>query len=166
MRRLDKAAALARVAAARRDGCPMCAPLDVGAPVAASGLAIAVLARFAARPGHVMVILRRHAERLAEVSWDEYQALHRLAFDVGRALEAALTPARLYVAALGSAVPLDTSFPHLHLHLVPLADGGAADRPASVFTWSDGVYVFDDADEERAHAARLAAAVARVAPAG
>jgi diadenosine tetraphosphate (Ap4A) HIT family hydrolase len=74
-------------------------------------------------------------------------------------MEVELSPRRIYVAALGSASPLVTSFPHVHFHLVPLADGGEADRPAEVFTWANGILVFDDADEERALLAKLRAAV-------
>jgi hypothetical protein len=65
----------------------------------------------------------------------------------------------VFVAALGSAVQRPMSFPHVHLHVVPLADD---DRPADVFTWENGVYVFDDAAEERAMHARLAAAISAI----
>jgi hypothetical protein len=48
----------------------------------------------------------------------------------------------------------------VHLHLVPLFDGGDADRPAEVFTWAHGMYVFESADEERQLRDKLRAALA------
>jgi diadenosine tetraphosphate (Ap4A) HIT family hydrolase len=117
--------------------------------------AIALLDRYATRPGEVLVILRRHEERLTALARDEAAALNELGWDVSRAIDRALAPKRIFVAALGSATQLAISFPHVHLHVVPLADGGEADRPAEVFTWERGVYVFDDDAEERELAASL-----------
>ncbi|MBX3161137.1 MAG: HIT domain-containing protein [Deltaproteobacteria bacterium] len=160
MIRLDKRAALARVAAANdAPACRMCALVRDAEPIAATDEAVAILDAFATRPGHILVLLRRHEERLAHLAWPEYQALQHLAWRTCRALEAALAPRRIYVASLGSAEPLATSFPHVHLHVVPLADGGEADRPASVFTWAHGMYVFESAGEEAALRARLVAAL-------
>jgi diadenosine tetraphosphate (Ap4A) HIT family hydrolase len=159
MKRVEKAAALARLAGDGAAACRMCALAGEREPIAASEHAVAVLARFAARPAHVLVVLRRHEERLTALGWDEYGALHRLGWQVARAAERVLAPRRIYIAALGSAEALETSFPHVHLHVVPLADGGEADRPAEVFTWINGVYVFDDDAEERALRDRLRTAL-------
>ena len=157
MRRLSKQDALARLGAPA--GCPMCDLARDAPAIAASAHAAALLDRYAARPGHVLVVLRRHEERLAAVRWDEYEAMQRLAWEVCGALEDTLAPRRIYVAALGSAEARATSFPHVHLHVIPLSDGGEADRPASVLTWEHGMYVFEDAAEEQALRARLAAAI-------
>jgi diadenosine tetraphosphate (Ap4A) HIT family hydrolase len=144
---LAKPDALARVERERGAGCAMCDAARDQEPIASSEHAIAVLDRFACRPGHVLVILRRHVEKLAELPWLEYAALQRLAYDVAGALDRVLAPRRIYVAALGSAVPLATSFPHVHLHVIPLVDGGEVDRPANVLTWANGMYVFEDGEE-------------------
>jgi diadenosine tetraphosphate (Ap4A) HIT family hydrolase len=169
VKRLDKDAALARVARDRAgaSSCAMCSIASgaglAGArgdgALAGNAHAIAVLDRFAARPGHVLVVLRRHEERLAALARDEHAALHDLGWQLARALDRVLAPRRIYVAALGSATPRATSFPHVHLHVVPLADGGEGDRPAEVFTWANGAYVFDDDAEERALATSLRAAL-------
>ena len=155
MKWLPKADALAQLEAERGAGCPMCALVRDCEPIVATEHAIAVLDRYAARPGHVLVVLRRHEERIARLAWPEYEALHRVAWEIAAAIEASLAPNRIYVAALGSAVPLVTSFPHVHLHVIPLADGGDCDRPANVFTWVNGMYVFESAAEERELRARL-----------
>jgi diadenosine tetraphosphate (Ap4A) HIT family hydrolase len=152
VKRLPKDEALA--AAGIADRCPMCALVE-HEPVVATERAFAILDRFAARPGHVLIVLRRHAERIAQLPYEDYEHLQRLAWRMAGALERVLEPAHVYIAALGSAVPLATSFPHVHLHVIPLADGGEADRPAAVLTWQHGMYVFESPDEERALRDRL-----------
>src|SRR5262245_30648804 len=125
MRKLAKDAALALVERAAQDrpehgGCVMCgiagaaagdalgggaagaAPL-VSSPLAETDAALAVLERFATRPGHVLVVHRRHVERIAELSWEAYAQVQRLAWEAARAVESALAPKRVLVAALGSA---------------------------------------------------------------
>ena len=159
MKRVDKAEALARVAGAAGPGCRMCAVAREATPIAASEEAVAVLDAFACRPGHVLVVLRRHEERIAALTWPEWQAMQHLVWRVSRAIEVALAPRRIYVAALGAAQALPNSFPHVHVHLVPLYDGGEDDRPASVFTWTHGMYVFESPDEEAALHGRLVGAL-------
>jgi len=138
----------------QRGGCPMCG-LGELEPIVACERAYAVLDRYACRVGHALVVLRRHEERIEQLPYADYEAMHRLAWQVAGALERVLGPARIYIAALGSAVPLATSFPHVHLHVIPLADGGEVDRPANVLTWANGMYVFESADEECALRERL-----------
>jgi histidine triad (HIT) family protein len=155
---LAKDAALAALAAEPRTSCPMCSLVETE-PILADERAFAVLDRYACRPGHSLVVLRRHAEHIAQLPYTDYEALHRLAWQLAGAIERVLSPARIYIAALGSAVPLATSFPHVHLHVIPLADGGDVDRPANVLTWTNGMYVFEDDAEERSLRERLRAAI-------
>jgi diadenosine tetraphosphate (Ap4A) HIT family hydrolase len=162
MKRLAKPEVLARLAEERRPSCQMCALVADAPAIATTEHAVAVLDRYASRPGHVLVVLRRHAEHIAALPWDEYAGVQRLAWEMARAIDAALAPKRIYVAAFGSSGETITSFPHVHFHVVPLADGGEADRPAEVFTWANGIYVFDDDAEERALLASLAAAHERI----
>jgi len=159
MKWLAKPDALSDLAARGATACIGCELTREGSPIAASPHAVAVLDRYACRPGHVLVVLRRHVERISELPWPEYADLQHLAWRVTRAVEHVYTPRRIYVAALGSAQPLATSFPHVHLHVIPLSDGGEIDRPASVLTWNHGMYVFEDAAEEAALRDRLRAAI-------
>jgi len=39
-------------------------------------------------------------------------------------------------------VPLPMSFPHHHVHVLPLFDGGEGDRPSEVLTWRHGVWLY------------------------
>lgn len=159
MKWLAKDTALAALERERGTGCPMCTLVATPEPILATELAIAVLDRYACRPGHILVVLRRHAERIAQLPYSDYEAMQHLAWQIAGALERELSPARIYIAALGSAVPLATSFPHVHLHVIPLTDGGDVDRPANVLTWTNGMYVFENEDEERALRDRLRAAL-------
>ena len=130
----------------RFDGCVMCGlaaghPPDVEVLAEGPG-AVAVLDRLATRRGHVLVVLRRHVESIAAIPWSEYAEVQRLAWEAACTLERALSPKRIFVAALGSAAPLPMSFPHHHVHVLPLFDGGEADRPSEVLTWRHGVWLY------------------------
>lgn len=118
--------------------------------------AVAVLTPFAVRRGHVLVVLRAHHESIDRLTAEEWLGLNHLAWEATQALAAVLAPVRTYVAALGSVTQRANSFPHVHQHVVPLFDGGAADRPAEVFTWQGGVLVYES-DEAEALAAELCA---------
>jgi diadenosine tetraphosphate (Ap4A) HIT family hydrolase len=51
-------------------------------------------------------------------------------------------PRRCYLAATGSnsdVGELTQSSRHLHMHVIPIYE--SEDRPSSVFSWSEGVYV-------------------------
>jgi diadenosine tetraphosphate (Ap4A) HIT family hydrolase len=157
VRQITKTEALARVAAEAAEieerfaGCAMCAVSaapPAGALLASNGAAVAMLDRFAARPGHVVVVLRRHVESLAELPWDEYAAVQRLAWEAAQALTRLLAPRRIFVAALGAPRRIAISFPHHHVHVLPLSGAGEHDRPAEVLTWSHGVHVYDPGEIE------------------
>jgi diadenosine tetraphosphate (Ap4A) HIT family hydrolase len=143
-------AILAREAEAmppRFEGCVMCA-LVAGHPpdlevVGENRGAVAVLDRFATRRGHVLVVLRRHVESIADLGWEEYALAQRLAWEASRAIGAALHPQRIFIAALGAVARLPMSFPHHHVHVIPLYDGDERDRPAEVFSWSRGVGLYE-----------------------
>jgi diadenosine tetraphosphate (Ap4A) HIT family hydrolase len=149
VRRISRAATLRAIGREAEDlpprhrGCALCGLVDghpEGTEVIARGRhAVAVLARYALRRGHVLVVLRRHVERWSDLRWPEWQGLHRVAFRAVRALERALRPRRVFVAAFGSAVARATTFPHHHLHLVPVYRDDERDKPGSVFTWARGV---------------------------
>jgi diadenosine tetraphosphate (Ap4A) HIT family hydrolase len=146
---------------ARFAGCAMCG-LAAGHAAGPGALAenehaVAVLDRYATRRGHLLVVLRRHVEAVTDLGWDEYAGAQRLAWEGARALGRVLAPRRVFVAALGSSAPLPMTFAHHHVHAIPLHDGGEEDRPAAVFTWASGVYVYEP-EEARELAAALRAA--------
>jgi diadenosine tetraphosphate (Ap4A) HIT family hydrolase len=108
--------------------------------------AIAVLNRFAQRRGHVIVWLKRHQEHVHELEWLVYAAVQRLTYEASIALKLALSPVRVYSALLGSTQPLPISYPHLHVHVIPVFDTDERSRPARVFSWSEGIVMYEDAE--------------------
>jgi diadenosine tetraphosphate (Ap4A) HIT family hydrolase len=143
------------------DGCVMCALVKraESSPelLATSELGVVLLDRFGSRPGHAIVIAREHVEETTKLGWATYADLQRLAYEATLALEQVLSPARTFVAVLGASAQLPMSFPHFHVHVLPVYETGEGARPAHVFSWSAGVLVYDD-DEARELAARLRAA--------
>lgn len=109
--------------------------------------AVAVLERFPCRRGHAVIVLREHEERIEHLPLPIWLELHELAHRVAQRIDRELRPVRTFVCALGSATQRVNSFPHVHLHVIPLYDGGEADRPAEVLTWSNGVFVYDPEEE-------------------
>lgn len=115
---------------------------------------VVVVNRFAGRRGHLLVISRKHVEHVHELAWPEYAELQRLAYEASVALTRAFSPARVYTAVLGSPAPIVISYPHLHVHVLPVHETDERARPARVFSWSDGVVVYED-DEVVELAAQL-----------
>ena len=134
----------------RHRGCVMCAIAsgehDPELVVQRSDAGVIVVDRFAATRGHVMVVLPEHVEHVARLEWERYAALQRLAWEAARALDVLLKPRRIFVAALGASALLSKTFPHLHLHVVPVYEDGEQSRPANVFSWSHGVWVYEEGE--------------------
>lgn len=133
----------------REGECPGCAWWNRSDAIHREADVAVHLAAFAARPGHLWVAPREHVTRHTELSRTAWLALQGVAHDALMALEIYARPARVYVAALGAVAPLERTFPHVHLHVVPIYDGGEADRPSEVFTWKHGVLGYDAATAMR-----------------
>ncbi|MDB4990122.1 MAG: hypothetical protein JWN04_5300 [Myxococcaceae bacterium] len=110
---------------------------------------VVLLNRFAQRRGHLMVWSRAHVEHLHELPWSSYAELQRLVYEANLALQQVLEPLRVYSATLGSASSLPMSYPHLHVHVIPVHESDERARPARVLSWSEGVVLYD-ADEASA----------------
>jgi len=166
-RTVQKPEALELLAVNRRellesdDGCVMCALVrrarDSAERLAESAHGVVMLDRFGSREGHAIVIARAHVEETTALGWAVYADLQRLAYEACTALERTLAPARTFVAVLGASAQLPMSFPHFHIHVLPVYETGEGARPAHVFSWSAGVLVYED-DEASELAARLRAA--------
>ncbi len=164
---IEKPEALELLAKNRREllpngeGCVMCALVrrarESDELLRESEHGVALLDRFGSREGHVIVVSRRHVEDTSELSWDAYADLQRLAYDASAVLRATLSPARVFIAILGASSELPMSFPHFHVHALPVYETDERARPAFVFSWSAGVLVYTD-EEARELAGRLRAA--------
>lgn len=66
------------------------------------------------RPGHTLVVPRREVDHWIDVDADEWAHLTAVAQTVGKALQAAYSPAKVGLMLAGLEVP------HTHLHVVPI----------------------------------------------
>jgi diadenosine tetraphosphate (Ap4A) HIT family hydrolase len=158
---ISREEALRRIRAEVGEGtCLMCAIRDDRAGdrwvVADEGDMLVVLPRYVRRWGQVLVIPKPHVTSFSEIEegmWQRACSAARLGACV---VEAELRPRRCYLASTGSAAgEITQSSKHLHIHVIPLYQ--PEDRPADIFSWSDGVYVAE-ADEWRALREQLSAA--------
>ncbi len=144
--------------------CVMCglahAAFDPHLVIAENDHAVLRLNVLGSRPADMLAVLREHITSVAALTAAQYQGMHALAFVAARALERHRGALRVYIAQLGAPEPLAMSYPHVHLHVVPIYHGGEADKPARVLSWSHGVVSYE-ADEARALAHELRALVTR-----
>jgi len=167
MLHLDKDEALLQLELERErsaafGGCVMCrlaSPEHAREWIAESAHGVVALDGYGATRGHLLVIARQHVERGSDLDWPIFLDLQRLVWQASRALQAELSPARVYVASLGAIRPLPMSFPHHHTHVVPIYETDERARPASVFSWSSGVVRYGQAEAEQL-CARLRRALA------
>ncbi len=152
MRVVTKEVALALLAEHKQSllasgaSCVMCELAKNGGEgcVAESRHAVVMLDRFACRYGHLMVIPRRHVERMSDIDWEVFVDVQRLVFEAGRAVEACFKPARVFTATLGAAAELPQTYSHYHVHVIPVFETDERARPARVLSWSEGVVIYDD----------------------
>lgn len=163
--RVDKATALQLLGAyrARRgigDGCLLCSIAEESTDVVVeTPLAQVRLDRFGCTEGHLMIVPRAHVEHGAAFSWEHYAHFQFLAHQASIVLQAELAPLRVFVASLGSPKALVQSFPHFHIHVIPVFHADERARPAHVLSWSSGVTTYSDE-----YAASFAAQLGRAWP--
>ena len=91
-----------------------------------------------------MILFRDHVTTYRELVADQWISANTLALKAAQAAERALNPVRCYIASLGAAVEHPMTFPHLHMHMVPVYS--TTDTPSSIFTTKDGVLIADAAE--------------------
>jgi diadenosine tetraphosphate (Ap4A) HIT family hydrolase len=122
--------------------CPMCRVATGDRALAQNEAALVVTNRYPLRWGHLLVVARRHVTSFSTLTDREHALLSELTLRAARALERTLSPARVFVASLGSSSEgLLLTTPHLHTHVLPVSEADA--RPADVFTWANGVLEAD-----------------------
>lgn len=121
--------------------CVFCKILEGQIPshrVAANDQAVAFLDVNPLRPGHTLVVPRRHAPFLRDVDADDVAGLWSLVHEVTRAVTAA-TRSPAATVAVNDGKEAGQEVPHVHVHVVPRkANDGASglhsmfrDRPPS-----------------------------------
>jgi diadenosine tetraphosphate (Ap4A) HIT family hydrolase len=152
---IAKDAALTRLAEHKHElfagesGCVMCALANGGARsvlVRESTHGAVLLDRFGSRYGHLLVIAKKHIEQASALDWTVYVDLQRLVFDATRVIDDCFKPARVFTATLGASAELLQTYPHYHVHVIPVYETDERARPARVLSWSEGVVVYEDAE--------------------
>lgn len=142
---ISREEALARI---RQEGgsfaCLMCALRDgrfgSNSTLFEDDTTLVILPRYVRRWGHVLLIHKPHVTSLEQIDDDGWLRLCKLGRQAARVIERVQRPRRCYLASTGSSGgELTQSSEHLHLHVIPIFSPD--DRPASVFSWSDGLYV-------------------------
>lgn len=142
---IPRAEALARIRSEGGDPeCLMCAIArgEVGElhTVHADDDVLVFLPRYVRCWGHVCIMPKRHVTSYGEAPIDLWSKVSIVGHRVAQLVEALERPRRCYLASTGSSAgELTQSSRHLHLHVIPVHD--PEDRPASVFSWQEGVWV-------------------------
>lgn len=101
---------------------------------------LVMLPRYVRRWGHVMVMPKAHVTSFASVEPWLWARCNALAHTCARLVERVMKPLRCYVASTGSSAgELTQSSEHLHVHVIPLYTPD--DKPSSIFSWQEGIYV-------------------------
>ena len=147
---IARADALERIQKERGDAvCLMCAIRDRAAgPVYAISedeTHLVILPRYVRRWGQVMVIPKKHTTTFAEVDEADWLVTNALVLRAARAAEKVMRPRRCYLASTGSSAgELVQSSTHLHVHVIPLHEPD--DKPADIFSWTNGVLVAEESE--------------------
>ena len=103
-------------------------------------------------PGHTLIIPKRHAKDLWEISDDDLTAIHLASKKVIQAIKAALNPSGVACVQLNGPGANQVVL-HYHLHLVPRMAGGP-ELPVAAWELKKG-----DMEAIQKTAARIAAAL-------
>lgn len=117
---------------------------------------LVMLPRYVRRWGHVLVTPKPHVTSFLTVDQAMWARTAALAHRAARMVETVMQPRRVYVASTGSSAgELTQSSMHLHIHVIPLY--AADDKPADIFSWSDGIQIAEHDEWEALRARYLAA---------
>ena len=101
------------------DACPFCQLISNGLPAHAiyeDERVFVMLDRSSVSFGHVMVIPKKHDEKIYEMGQDDYLNLLAISRRLARLLQETLQPKAVAYVAHGAGLP------HVHLHLAPLSE--------------------------------------------
>lgn len=127
-----------------RETCPFCAALGDGPLLAENALAAAMADRFPLSRGHSLIIPKRHAATVFDLTKDEAAALWELVPVVKQLLDEAHAPGGYNVGTNAGQVAGQT-VAHAHVHVIPRYQGDVADPrggvrwvlPAKAAYWKD-----------------------------
>ena len=114
------------------EDCPLCADPSKGCEIIGDlEVTRAYLQRSASFRGYCVLVLKRHAVELDDLSADERRALMEDIARVARAVRAVCRPRKLNYEILGNMVP------HIHVHIIPRYETDPAWDRAAWFALPD-----------------------------
>ncbi|MBI3510755.1 MAG: HIT family protein [Bacteroidetes bacterium] len=105
---------------------------------------IVFLSRYPRFWGQIIVAAKIHSEKFSELKDKTWKNMNEHALKAARILEKKFSPARCYIASVGSEQNLPMTCPHIHFNIIPVMNLNL--KPSEVFTWSNGL--FDGTEEE------------------
>lgn len=108
----------------RDDRCPFCSPSGI---ILENDLAVAIPDRHPIRPGHTLVIPRRHVSSFFDLTPEETAACFELVRAVRDRLEEERSPGG-YKIGINAGRAAGQSIMHAHIHVVPMGGGESKGR--------------------------------------
>ena len=100
------------------EACPLCAAAERRDVLAANNHAVAISDAYPVNPGHTLIVSRRHAADLFDLSADEQAALWALLPIVRQTLDTLHAPSGFNVGVnIGAAAGQTVG--HVHVHVIP-----------------------------------------------
>jgi diadenosine tetraphosphate (Ap4A) HIT family hydrolase len=109
--------------------CIFCAPRSE--PLAANGLAIAIMAGYPVSPGHALIVPRRHEPDFFSLTADEQAALMALVNPVREVLAEQFAP-DAFNLGVNAGRAAGQTIQHVHLHVIPRYVGDVAEPRGGV----------------------------------
>ena len=103
--------------------------------VVARARLLAFMDIFPLRPGHLLIVPRQHAQRVAELDPELRGELWELGVALGSALRRSSLPCRDVHLLINDGSAANQSVPHVHLHVIPRSGGdlrGLIGRAAAI----------------------------------
>jgi len=110
--------------------CPFCDP-EPDRFVASNDHAVAVRDGYPVSEGHTLVVPRKHAASLFELSHEEQSAVWVLAREIRNRLQAELSPDGFNIG-LNDGETAGQTVPHAHVHVIPRYRGDVPDPRGGV----------------------------------
>jgi diadenosine tetraphosphate (Ap4A) HIT family hydrolase len=113
-------------------GCPFCSRIQRQEALASENQhAVAFPDAFPLNPGHMLIVSRRHVERLSELEEEEIRAIWALIPHAQQWIEQTHHPDG-YNVGLNDGPAAGQTVPHLHFHVIPRFHGDVADPRGGV----------------------------------
>jgi diadenosine tetraphosphate (Ap4A) HIT family hydrolase len=112
--------------------CPFCSPVNV---LFENDLALAIPDKYPVRPGHTLVIAKRHVPSFFDLSDEEVVACFDLIRKVKGSLDDRFSPGG-YKIGINIGRSSGQTVMHAHIHVVPMGGSGPRGR-SEVFTRKD-----------------------------